>query len=117
MADQPAQPSDEQTLDWHLDNWARWMRRGRNDKGYPGRACGCTSWGDAWDDDTVFDRMDAQRASCVNALVNDLAPVPRAALCHRYLEAVYQFPRGNYAAALEAGRAAIAKGLQSRGMW
>ncbi len=117
MAEPTLSPTDEQLLDWHFDNWARWMRRGKDSKGYPGRACGCTSWGDAWDDDAVFDRMDAAKAACVNTLVNDLPPAQRAAICHRYLDAVYHFPRRNYDQALASGRTAVAKGLQSRAMW
>lgn len=107
---------DEAILDWHFQNWARWMGLDRMTRGYPSRACGCTSWGDSWDNDTAEARSERKQAACVNALIEGLKPSQRAAIHHRYLHAVFQFTRDNYAQLLVEAREAVSKGLWSRGM-
>lgn len=111
------QENNEAILDWHLSNWARWMSLDRVTRGAPTRACGCTSWGDSWDNDTAESRYERKQAACVNALIDGLNSAQRAAVYHQYLEAVFRFPRDNYAQLLIEARAVIAKGLWSRGMW
>jgi hypothetical protein len=108
---------EEAILDFHLNNWARWMEREKLVRGYSNRACGCTSWGDGWDNDTTEARNEAAQAACVNALINDMKPAQRAAVHHCYLHAVFLFPRSNYIPLLVEAREVISKGLRSRGMW
>src|SRR5258708_17853975 len=103
-------------VEWHLRNWGRWMRSGRAVSGFPHRACGCTSWGDAWDDDTVLENSERVSARAVHAIVEGLPLEERLALNCRYLAARYPALH-SYADALVAALDHVGAGLRKRGIW
>lgn len=116
MAPQQAQRARDEWIDYHLDNWARWLCRGGGTRGYPARAVGCTSWGDAWDDEDRHARIADQHAAITDAVIADLPHAERLAILHRYAIAVVRWRPGVYAEALARGREKVRRGLTRRGV-
>ena len=107
----------EARLEWHFDNWRRWMRCGSVTDGYPSKGAGCVGGGYSRTLDDMMDTSDIRVAGIVDALVCSLAPAESAAIHHEYLYAVFRFPRGDFAQTLECGRLKVAKWLVSRGIY
>lgn len=108
---------EEDRLEHHLENWARWMRSGGfTELQAPSRAAGCTSWGDAWDDETVYEANDRRCAVIMDAMVKSLVPAQKAAIHKRYLHAVFQFPRDNYAEQLTLAKVKLRSMMHGRGL-
>lgn len=105
-------------LEWHLENWARWMRGGGEPEALPHEASGLQNYSsfdaEPWG---AWEALDERLAQQVNAAVNDLAPAEQAAICHAYLHAVYRFPRDNYEAVLASAKARIMARLIAKGVW
>lgn len=100
--------------DWHLANWANWMRRPCLRLGYPSsskvvRSCA----GDTWED---WEGDDAHYCATVSdAVIDGLLPIHQAAIQNVYLVAVWRH-RGDPAqvfveAAAEFWKRAKRKGL------
>ena len=104
-------------LEFHLDNWRRYMRSDVPVDGYPGRSAGCLGGGLSATFDELVDAADARCARAVDALMQGLGNSERAAINHVYLYAVFRFPRSNLRELLESGRLKVAKGLVSRGFY
>lgn len=104
-------------VEWHLENWGRWMRSGRAVSGYPHRACGCTSWGDGWDDETKIRAAERSSAQAVNAIIAGLSLNERLAVDHQYLHAVYRFRDLVFGASLASAKDKVGAGLRKRGIW
>ena len=83
----------EGRLEFHFDNWRRWMRHDAATDGYPGKAAGCVGGGYSQSFDDMVDAADIRCAMIVDALVNSLTPLERAAIYHRYLYAVFRHGR------------------------
>ncbi len=108
---------EEHLLDWHLRNWADWMRSGDGNLGYPHAACGCRGNGFHGDFDGLLEESDRTCAIALNAAIDDLPPIETAAIYHTYLYAVYRFPRGALDAALTRARAALVTKMNRKGLW
>lgn len=104
-------------LEFHFDNWRRWMRRDDVTDGYPGKAAGCVGGGYSQTFDDMADAQDVRVAKVVDALVNSLTTLERAAIYHQYLYAVFRSGRGELEKALERGRYRIAAWLVIRGVY
>lgn len=104
-------------LEFHLDNWRRYMRSGVVVDGMPGRSAVCQGGGISATFDELVDATDMRCAQAVDALMLGLSHTERAAINHVYLYAVFRFPRGNLSELLESGRLKVAKGLVSRGFY
>lgn len=104
-------------LEWHFDNWKRYMRKDEVTDGYPRRAAGCIGGGYSQSFDDMVDAQDARVARIVDALVTSLEPIERAAIYHRYLYAVFRHGRDQMDAALQRGRMRIAGWLVTRGVY
>lgn len=107
----------EARLEWHFDNWRRFMRKDDVTDGYPGKASGCVGGGYSQTFDDMVDAEDVRCARIVDALVSSLVAVERAAIHHEYLYAVFRFPRGNFEQALYSGRLKVAGWLVARGVY
>jgi len=107
----------EARLEWHLDNWRRYMRSDVAVDGFPGRSAGCLVGGLSATFDELVDAADKRCAQAVDALMLGLAPAERAAISHIYLYAVFRFQRDNLDDLLLSGRFKVAKGLVSRGFY
>lgn len=105
----------EGRLEWHFDNWRRYMRKDDVTDGYPGKASGCVGGGYSQTFDDMVDAEDVRVARVVDALVNSLTPLERAAIYHRYLYAVFR--HGELEQAIERGRYRVAVWLVARGVY
>ena|SRR3990167_3825801 len=104
-------------LEFHLDNWRRWMRSDVPVDGYPSRSLVCSSSGHSVTFDALVDAADIRCAMAVDALMRGLSPAEGAAINHVYLYAVFRFPRGNLADLLLTAKLKLARGLVSRGFY
>lgn len=81
----------------------------------------CLSYGVSDNYSKDFERIaadcDAESALAFDALVSSLVPAEIAAVHHRYLHAVFRFPRDNYAELLLSARCHLADLMNSRGMY
>lgn len=105
-------------LEWHFVNWRAWMRSGCDIvRGLPRASVGLYSGGGRADFDDMADASERRVAVACDAIIEGLCPSQRAAIYHKYLYAVYPFPRGNQAECLERGREGVRTGLERRGIW
>ena len=107
----------EQRLEFHLDNWRRWMRSDVITDGAPNRAAGCIGGGYSRSFEDMIDSADVRCALTVDALIEGLSPGQRAAIHHCYLRAVFRFPRGNYEDLLAEAKRRLDLGLMARGVY
>lgn len=104
-------------LEWHFDNWRRWMRKDDVTDGAPSKACGCVGGGYSQTFDDMVDAADVRCARIMDALVNSLTPVERAAIYHEYLYAVFRSARFDLKRTLEQARLRLAAWLVQRGVY
>lgn len=105
-------------LEFHFDNWKRWMKKDDVTDGAPGKAAGCVGGGYSRTFDEMVDAADIRCAMIVDALVSSLTPVERAAVNHKYLYAVFRYGRGaSLDQSLERARLKIAQWLVIRGVY
>lgn len=95
-----------------MEEWVSWCRSDVPRVGYPRHSAliqgapGCAA-----------DRSDSSRGEVIDAAVEDLAPIHRAAVLRRYgVMSVWRFPRDNYAQILEAALEALIVGLKRKGV-
>ena len=89
--------TDQSIAEWHLQNWARWMRRGDAvTKGYPDKSIGFspanTVGADYWEI-MCSDEDDKSARICWTIIKDDLPPMISAILQSTFLNSVHQFPR------------------------
>ena len=104
-------------VEWHLLNWARWMRSGNQIRGLPGRATLLSSGGKSKDFDEMADSEERKMARNVDTIIHDLKPIEVMAIHHKYLYAVYRFPRENLADLLAGAKVKIGASLNKKGIW
>jgi hypothetical protein len=79
-------------LEWHLGNWADWMRQDSSHLGYPKRSLMIASGGGTSVDafEIMCDEVDTKCAEQLDALIDSLPPNQRCAINHKWLSAVYR---------------------------
>lgn len=107
----------EARLEWHMANWARWMRHDQLADAWPHRAIGCIGGGYSTSLEDMEDEADLRCARAVDALVTGLCLAERIAVQHTYLHAVFRLPRHSLPVLLERARTTIASGLVRRGIY
>lgn len=103
-------------LEWHLDNWRRYMKAGEGILGYNGHSAGFVSGGNSRDFDDMVDAADMRCAKAVNTIIEgDLSPGQRIAIYNAYGLAVFRQrdPEGMLAAA----KAVIERVLKAKGIF
>lgn len=101
-----------------LDQWRQHMRAwsAEDRLGYPTRSpafvTGSRGGGDAFEQ--LCDEADSLAGHAMEAIVDGLEPIERAALCHVYLHTVYRFR--DLDAVLARAKAKIRRKLPSRGL-
>lgn len=103
-------------VEWHLDNWRRWMRSGQEVDGY-GESTGVSGGGASQHFDDMVEASDRRCAEIVNTVIEDLPGTQQASIHHAYLAAVYRFGRHDYPAMLSAAKLKISAQLKARGVW
>lgn len=106
-------------VEWHLDNWRRWMRSGQEVDGFAGRSSGCSDGGTSKGFDEMVEEEDRRCAKAVDAIMMNLPAPQRIAI---YVERgimgqAFRFERVSYQQALGLGKAAIGRELARRGIW
>lgn len=106
-------------VEWHLENWRRWMHSGRAVEGHATQALGLSNGGASESFDDMAEASDRRCAKAVNAVLDDLPHTQRIAV---YMEQgimgrVFRFARTTYHHELAAAKLAIGKGLAARGVW
>lgn len=104
-------------LEWHFDNWRRWMRKDDVTEGAPRVAAGCVGGGYSQTFDEMVDAADVRCAKILDSLVNSLSHVERAAIYHKYLYAVFRLERCSMEQSLSRGRLKVAEWLVARGVY
>jgi hypothetical protein len=81
-----AEPENFERVDWHLENWKRYMLTGQyQGLRMPGRACAGMGISHTADFDQLADAADLNVARAVDAIIRDLKPLEAKALRCRYL--------------------------------
>lgn len=83
---------DIQRLEWHLQNWADWMRRPSNRLGYPTHSLCIASGGGSTVDafEIMCEEVDAKCARAMDAMIDSLPPNQAMAINHKWLASVYR---------------------------
>ena len=101
----------------HLENWCTWMHTGATEYlKAPGKSCGFVAGGYSTDFEEMCMVADRQAAEIMDALITSLQPIQRAAVNHRYLRAVYRFPKSNYDEILHGAFDRLRAGMAERGL-
>ena len=111
-----AQFGTPERVEWHLVNWAMWMRSGREGDGF-GESTGVSSGGSSQHFEDMCDESDKRCAKITNTIIEDLGPGEQMAIHHAYLHAVFRFQRGNLAELLAMAKIKVGIGLNKRGVW
>lgn len=108
----------EGRLEFHMDNWRRWMRCDDVTTGAPNKAAGCVGGGYSQSFDDMADASDVRCAMIVDALVSSLTHIERAAVNHKYLYAVFRFHhQASFESTLQRARTKLAEWLVARGVY
>jgi hypothetical protein len=83
---------DMARLEWHLGNWADWMRRPSNKLGYPTHSLCIANGGGSTVDafEIMCEEVDAQCARAMDAMIDSLPPNQAMAINHKWLASVYR---------------------------
>ena len=104
-------------LAFHLENWRDYMRTGgTRELKAPSGASGCVGGGYSNSFDDMVLHADRQAAEIMDAMIQSLTAVQQAAIHHRYLHAVFRFPRDNYAESLLLACTKLRAGMSARGL-
>lgn len=114
-AGKPDTPSDLDYLEIHLYEWARWQRSGMPVQVYGKQAVGLSNGGASQDFDDMLEAEQRRIAAVVDSVINDLPPIQRCAIHHRYLHAVFRFK--GYIQTLREAKAALRVGLRKKHIW
>jgi hypothetical protein len=106
-------------VEFHLANWARWMRTGQAVQGHASESCGLSSGGTSKGFDEMVESEDRRCAQIVDAVLDNLPPVQRIAIyIHKgVMGRVFEFKRMTFHQALTEGKAALGRELSRRGVW
>lgn len=107
---------DIQRLEWHMENWAEFMRRPSHRLGYPSHSMCMISGGESTQDSftVMCDEMDIQSAKQIDALIDSLPLNQQNAINHRWLHAVFKMR--NYADSLSDAMDNLMTMAERRGM-
>lgn len=98
-----------------LDLWAAWVSTGSWVDGFPSRSpVLCSTAGVDFED--MAHESDTRLAEHVQACIDGLPLNEQAALSHRYTEAVWRFPRLEFAVVLQSARLMVREALERRGV-
>lgn len=96
--------------------WRAWHKRGEIKLGYPSRSIGLASGYVSKSFDEFCEELDKAIAHAMDSIIEEeLPPSQRAAMYHRYLHAVFHFPRGNYQECLNQALEAISVAMKRKG--
>lgn len=101
-------------LDWHLQNWAEWMRSGSTTHLRCATMRGASGSADF---DDMVQGEDRRVAKVVDACIGDLSQVEQCALRNKHLGELWRANREPIAIAYERARLRLSGQLRRRGVW
>lgn len=102
-------------VEYHLDNWRRWHHSGEPVDGFPSTTPGTINWSLKSDFEGMLHACDEHAAAVMEVIVNEeLPPAEACAVHHRYLHAVFRFPRENYVLLLVQAKVRIGIALSRK---
>jgi len=106
-------------IDWHLRNWARWMRTGQEVDGHARESTVVSDGGTSRGFDEMVETEDRRCAKIVDAILDNLPPAERMAIYQEkgITGRVFRFERVSYPQALSDAKAALGRELSRRGVW
>lgn len=107
---------DKARLEWHLENWADYMRADQNRLGFPKRSLIIASGGGGAADafEIMCEEVDIHCAEQMDAMIDSLRPPQRVAINHHWLQVRHCYPTQEYD--LEMGYEALIIMADKRGM-
>ena len=115
VAEIPAKSDQDQRLDFHLGNWARWMRSGEHVQGYKHGAAGCVGGGYSGDFDDMVLAADRRSAAIMDSLIQDLPPAQVCAIHTTWINSVWRFK--DYEATYQRACDNLLVGMNRKGLW
>ena len=107
----------ETRLEFHFENWKRWMKKDDVTDGAPGKACGCVGGGYSQSFDDMVDSADVRCAQIMDSIVNSLSAPQRSAVYREYLYAVFRYERLDFQETLTNAKIRSAELLIIRGIY
>lgn len=104
-------------IDWHLDNWAEWHARNRDDLGFASNPHIMAHDWHSKDVDQLLEPIEARCAEAVEAIVWELPAVQTCAVLNRHFDVVFKFAVESCLAVYEQARERIGCGLDVRGIY
>lgn len=85
---------DMQRLEWHLGNWADYMKAPTHRLGYPSQSMCIASGGESCVDafEVMCEEVDMQSAQSIDAMIDSLKAPQRTAINHVWLKVKHHYP-------------------------
>ena len=81
----------DQIADYHLSNWARWMRQSEERTGYDHQSAVVGNYTASTSVDDMYDSKDKSDAKIANAAIESLTPIHQVAIHNVYLNSVWRY--------------------------
>ena len=81
----------DQIADYHLSNWARWMRQYEERTGYDHQSAVVGNYTASTSVDDMYDSRDKSDAKIANAAIESLTPIHQVAIHNVYLNSVWRY--------------------------
>ena len=81
----------DQIADYHLSNWARWMRQYEEHIGYDHESAVIGNYTASTSVDDMYDSKDKSDAKIANAAIESLTPIHQVAIHNVYLNSVWRY--------------------------
>ena len=81
----------DQIADYHLSNWARWMRQYEERTGYDHESAVVGNYTASTSIDDMYDSKDKNDAKISNAVIESLQPIQQVAIHNVYLNSVWRY--------------------------
>ena len=81
----------DQIADYHLSNWARWMRQYEERIGYDHESAVIGNYTASTSIDDMYDSKDKNDAKISNAVIESLHPIQQVAIHNVYLNSVWRY--------------------------
>jgi len=81
-------------IEWHLHNWAEYMRRPTHKLGYPSKSLCLSSGGSSGADEfeIMCDNADASSAQAIDSIIDSISQPQRIAVNHEWLKTNHHYP-------------------------
>lgn len=103
----------------YLRDWSDWCRGYRVRTGWPNKSAVIETGGAVTDEDDSlsddYSHLEKERCEIIDACIDDLQPIERAAIHHKYLHTVYRMR--DYATTLEQAHNKLFAAFRKKGIY